>query len=364
MTPRLTPMAVGNKARPAAPDPTVSAGFAKALLDFAVSRGADEPDLLARAGLRPEDLRDQDRRVPFARFVALMRAAKVLCGDPALALEFGAATDLRRFSIVGLIAHAASTMSEALAQLNRYSRLVVEVDGLADGSRFEIVHENGQRWMVDRRVDPDPFPELTEATWSRFICWTRREFPQGVYALAVEVTHPEPLHRVAYERLWQVPVTFNARRNAIRTTLDWGDVPVQPENRYVFGLFTERGDALLEELESLRTVRGRVESLLLPLLHTGDLGMQAIARKMGASRQTLHRSLKAEGATFEQVLDQLRHRMAVHYLAGGRASVHEVAYLVGFSDPSAFSRAFKRWTGIRPGTLRQVDFTDGGPPTP
>ena len=330
------------------PTPTVSAGYAKALLDFAVSAGADETRLLACASLHRDDLCDPDKRVAFARFVALMRAAKALTGDPALALEFGAATDTRRFSIVGLIAFASAKMSEALAQLNRYSRLIMEVDGLGDGPRFEIAHENGQRWMIDRRVDPNAFPELTETTWSRFICWTRREFPQATYALSAQVTHREPHYCEAYERLWQVPVTFSAGRNAIQTTLDWGDVPIQPENRYVFGVFTERGDALLEELKSRQTARGRVESLLLPLLHTGDVGIQTIARKMETSRQTLYRILKAEGVTFEQVLDDLRHRMALHYLAGRHASVHETAYLVGFSDPSTFSRAFKRWTGRPP----------------
>lgn len=351
-------MTAGNTARPAASGPTVSAGFAKALADFAVSKGANERRLLAEAGIRSDDLCDQDNRVPFASYVALMRAAKALCGDPALALEYGAATDFRRFSIVGLIAHASGTMSEALAQLNRYSRLIVEVEGLGEGPRFEIVYENGERWMIDRRADPNAFPELTEATWSRFICWTRREFPQATYALAAEVTHDAPSYRDAYERLWRVPVTFGAGRNAIQTTPDWGDVPVAPENRYVFGVFTQRGDALLEELRSRKTMRGRVESLLLPLLHTGDVSIQTIARKLETSRQTLYRNLKAEGVTFEQVLDELRHQMALRYLAGERVSVNETAYLVGFSDPSSFSRAFKRWTGKTPQAMRRGEHPD------
>jgi AraC-like DNA-binding protein len=69
---------------------------------------------------------------------------------------------------------------------------------------------------------------------------------------------------------------------------------------------------------------------------------------METSRQALYRNLKAEGVTFEQVLDELRHRMALQYLAGKRVSVHETAYLLGFSDATAFSRAFKRWTGRSP----------------
>jgi AraC-like DNA-binding protein len=90
----------------------------------------------------------------------------------------------------------------------------------------------------------------------------------------------------------------------------------------------------------------------MPILHTGDIGMDAIAVKMAVSRQTLFRRLKAEEATFEKVLDDLRHRLSLHYLSGRKASVNETAYLVGFSDPAAFSRAFKRWTGRSPSEFR------------
>jgi AraC-like DNA-binding protein len=80
--------------------------------------------------------------------------------------------------------------------------------------------------------------------------------------------------------------------------------------------------------------------------------MDAIAAKLGVSRQTLFRKLRAEGVTFAGVLDELRHRMAADYLGARKVSVNETAYLVGFSEPAAFSRAFKRWTGSSPRTLR------------
>jgi AraC-like DNA-binding protein len=127
---------------------------------------------------------------------------------------------------------------------------------------------------------------------------------------------------------------------------------VQLQPRYVFGVLSERAEALLKELESSRSTRGKVESLLMPILHTGDIGVDAIATKMGVSRQTLFRRLKAEGVTFEKVLDELRHKLALHYLSGRKASVNETGYLVGFSDPAAFSRAFKRWTGKSPREMR------------
>jgi AraC-like DNA-binding protein len=331
---------------------TVSAGYAKALLDFAVSRGSNAARLLTHSGISSEALQDADDRLPFGAYVALMRAAKASTGDDALALEFGAASDLRQFSIVGLLSHAAANMLEALTQLNRYGRLVVEVDGLADGARFHLYGAGDQRWMVDRRANPNDFIELTESTWSRFIVGTRQDFPQHTYALEAHVTHAAPYYRARYEELWQVPVTFSSDHNAIRSDAAWEQIQIQPDNRYVFGVLAGRGDALLAELENSKTLRGRIEALIMPILHTGDVSIDAIAAKLVTSKQTIYRNLKAEGVTFEQVLDSLRQRMAMDYLAARKVSVNETAYLVGFSDPAAFSRAFKRWTGKSPRAWR------------
>lgn len=328
--------------------PTVSAGFAHAFSEFAVTRGANRGSLLSAANLNQRSLSDPDARVPLGAFQALVRAGKALTGDPALPLEFGATTDLRHFSIAGLIAHNAANMAEALLQLNRYGRLVADVEGVGEGPRFDIRLENGQRWMIDRRANPNAFPELTESTWSRFICWTRHAFPHLTYALAAQVTHAAPAHAEAYERLWQVPVQFATCRNAIQTTLDFDDAPVAPHDRYAFGVLIARGESLLEELQRQTTVRGQVESLILPRLHTGSVSVELAAALMQTSRQTLYRALKAEGTTFAKVLDELRYRMALQYLDGRKASVNETAYLVGFSDASTFSRAFKRWTGRAP----------------
>jgi AraC-like DNA-binding protein len=109
---------------------------------------------------------------------------------------------------------------------------------------------------------------------------------------------------------------------------------------------------LLKELEATKTVRALVERTIIPILHKGDPGVDAIAGKMAMSRKTLYRKLKDEGTTYERLLDELRRRMAEHYLSGKKTSVNETAYLVGFSEPAAFSRAFKRWTGKSPRDLR------------
>ena len=94
--------------------------------------------------------------------------------------------------------------------------------------------------------------------------------------------------------------------------------------------------------------RRDVERYVEPLLASGAVRMETVARGLNLSRQTLYRRLKAEGVTFEQLLDSLRRRLALRLVREPGLSVKEIAYRLGFSEPAAFSRAFKRWTGRAP----------------
>lgn len=334
---------------------TVAAGVARGLLDLAVAKGASREVLAQRAAIELSVLEDQDNRVPFASYVALMRAGKELCGDPALALHYAEEIDLSEVSIVGLLGHASATMIDAFAQLNRYGQLVVEVEveGVAVADRFQLLPSNGELWLVDTRQRPNDCPELTESTFARMVCGTRR-FGDTPFVKAVHVTHADPGYRAEYERIFRAPVVFDSDRNAMLIDAAWLSHRIALSPRYVFGILSEHAQALLKKLENSKSTRGRVECLLMPVLHTGSASMELVAGQMGLSRQTLFRKLKAEDTTFEKVLDELRHALAQHYLGGKKVSVNETAYLVGFSDPAAFSRAFKRWTGVSPRDARQA----------
>lgn len=100
--------------------------------------------------------------------------------------------------------------------------------------------------------------------------------------------------------------------------------------------------------------RREVERRLEPLLASGQVRIGHVARDLGCSRQTLYRRLKAEGTTFEEVLNLLRRRLALRLMRDQGLSVKETAWRLGFSDPTAFSRAFKRWTGTSPRDVRKA----------
>ena len=327
--------------------PTIAAGFARALFDLAVSRGADRQRLAELSGLDPDDLADQDRRVPLAAYKALMRAGQTLARDPALALHFGEAFGIDELSIVGLIGHAAPSMGDALTQLNRYGRLAADLGERAAGDGLVLSRRGGHLWLIDTRTSPADFPEFVESGFARMVCAARRAGQVGLVE-AVHFTHAAPAYRDAYERVFQVPVVFEADHNALRMADDaWLALTGRHPSPYVHDVLSERAEGLLQALEATTTLRDRVERLLAPALPAGGAAMDDVAAALGLSRQTLHRRLKAEGATFAQVLDRLRHRLALDHL-DAKISVSETAHRLGFSDPAAFSRAFKRWTGLSP----------------
>jgi AraC-like DNA-binding protein len=330
-------------------EPTVAAGIARGLMQLAVSKGADLQMLALRSKIDPEDLQHPDARIPFAKYVALMRAGQELCNDPALALHYAEEVDLSEVSVVGLLTHACETMFDAFVQLNRYNRLVSEHDSVATPDRFQHWPAGqGNLWLVDTLRYPSDFPESVEGSIGRLVCGPRR-FYQSSFAKAVHFVHAAPTYRHEYDRIFRVPVVFESDKNAILIDESWPTQKIAPKQRYAFGILSAHAETLLESLENSKSTRGRVESVLIPILHTRDVTMAAIARKLGLSRPTLYRQLKAEGVGYESLVDELRHKMALEYLNGRKVSIIETAYLVGFSDPAAFSRAFKRWTGSSPG---------------
>lgn len=332
---------------------TVAAGAVRALLEFAVSRGASGAALSERSRIEAAELRDRDHRVPFAKYVALMRAGQELCRDPALALHFGESVPTSSISALHMVGATSETMAEGLALINRYASLTIEVEGLGSGDRFAFERGDGQVWIIDRRGNPNAFPELTESTFARMACTSMRVPSDRPLLKAVHVTHAEPSYRAEYDRIFRAPVFFGSDRNALLADDSWMTRTPPSSSRPVHDVLKAHSEALLEKLESTKSTRGRVEDLLTPLLHDGEATMDTIASQLGISRQSLFRRLKAEGVTFEEVLDNLRHALALRYLNGDGLSVKETAYRLGFSEPASFSRAFKRWTGTSPVEVRR-----------
>lgn len=331
--------------------PTIAAGIVAGFVAFLASRGAEANQLAGQAGIDPRDLDNPDARIPAHRYSMLMRLAQQATCDTGLALRFGAEVGMAEVSILGLIMEASATMGEALAQMQRYGRLAIAIDARLP-PRFALQHRHGALLLVDHRAEPNDFPEMTEEAFAQLTCGPRR-FLERPHVLRVYVTHPAPAHADLYAEIFGCPVTFEAGFNALELPPDIADWPIAGSRSYVLDLLRERGDRLLAE--GLRTGVGlRLKEALRRVLHQGEPSADVMAEQLGYSRSTLFRRLRSEGTSFSRVLDELRRDVAMAHLNRGPTSLADVAYLVGFSDPAAFSRAFVRWTGQPPGRYRAL----------
>lgn len=333
-------------------EPTIAAGFTKAFLEFAVSRGADRRQLLECAQICSGDLAEPDNRVPFAHHMTLVKTAGDMCNEPALALKFGEAVRLQDISILGLVGHC-ETAEEACSQANRFGRLAVDDGSDKPSHRIEFVRDGSNVWLNFAGAFYRENPLFTESVLARAVCDGRAfavAYPDRAWPApkALSFTYEEPTYRAEYDIIFRLPISFNVNMNAIMFGEELLSVRVAPPNQYVSRLVRQQAEGLLEQLERSSSTRAQVEKLLMHMLHTGEASIEMVAKNLNLSRQTLFRKLKEEGVTFEKVLDELRHKLALRYLQGEKITVNETAYRVGFSDPAAFSRAFKRWTGRSP----------------
>jgi AraC-like DNA-binding protein len=274
-----------------------------------------------------------------------------LSGDAALALRFGRHVDLASFSVVGLLLESCATPLDAIAQLDRYHGLLIEVS--TGGARFELERGPEGLWLVDTSIAADDWPELTELSLA-WLAALIAPLSGTRTARAAHCRHAAPRHAAEYGNVLGTAVRFRAQRNALLIDEAWLAEPQSRRSRYSFTLFRAHADSLLTNLARRKTVRAAVETMLGPLLAKGTANVTAIAGQLGISRQTLFRRLRAEGVSFEQLLDETRRRRAIDFMLRRGASVGEAAHALGFSEASAFSRAFKRWTGSSPRAFRSA----------
>jgi AraC-like DNA-binding protein len=341
-------------------EPTVAASWPRSLVEFAAARGADADSLMLAACIEVSDLTDAASRVPLERYVALMSAAIEQCNDPGLALAFGEHVSMDNLSIVALIATNAETAQDSQATINKYSALIVD-DGEDSGTpAVELVHRDGKLWIKLGSSIYSRYPAITEAGIARVVGGARsllksmggastKSFPD-----AIHFTYPEPAHRAEYDRFFGVPLVFDSDMNAIAVDPALLALPMPKQFSAAAATLTKHADDMLSRLRTTNTTRASVETALAARFESGDVRMEIIAQDLGLSRATLFRRLKAERVTFDVVLSELRQRRALQMLNQEKRSVQQTAHLLGFSDPAAFSRAFKRWTGVSPKHLLMV----------
>jgi AraC-like DNA-binding protein len=307
----------------------------------------------ASSDLTPQMLADAEARVSPAQFCVAWAETIRLSGDPALALRIAEETPVGAFGIVEYVCRAAPTLRDALEQWVRYLGLLddaVEV-GLVDAGPHVAL-----RVLMESEAPAPASHELCFALVARHA----KNMLQGGFRLAeVRFNHraTDAALLPRYKAFFESEVRFGAAHTEMLFEASVLASPLPTADANLLAILLPLATAQRERSSPHPLLTDQVRRALRAALSSDDAQLESVAKRLGMTGRSLQRRLKDEGTVFQAVRDEMRRDPADHYLGQGM-SFAEISFLLGFSEPSAFFRAFKRWTGLTPlerrGTLERV----------
>lgn len=292
-------------------------------------------------------LENPDLRVPADNHYRLWEYAEQVTGNPGVGLQAGQVVDPERMGLVGYVFFNCDNLGQAVTQYVRLHRLINETVTLS----FEQVGELAiLTWQPDApthycRQDMD---RTLAAALSR----TRHFIQPSIHAEWAEIAHPQPAYAAEYEKLLGGPVQFGCPVTRLAFESRHLSHLIPHRNPYVYSAVLKQVNSVLARLQPKRSFGRKIRKLISMQMSTNRIDADSLAKQCHMSRQTLYRKLKKEGLGFHELVEQVRKDKALRYVAADQYALGEIAFLLGFSELSAFSRAFKRWTGIAPAQYR------------
>jgi len=320
---------------------TIATSMVRAVMECGARAGVDPGSLLSRAGLDARTVDDRDARVPTTAYLQLFAAAVELTADAGLGPRVANLIDGRAFGLLGFVVASCASLGDALARFSRYSRL------LCDELRVEVADREDQI-AVCYGLDAEPHvPAFFEMALAHMMSTAGRGTRGAFRPHRLVFRHPAG-SRTA-RKLGEVPIDFGTPEDAVyfdRTALD---LPLRGANATLLGILDTHAATVLDALPRDDDLLGRVRGAIRVLLPQGDPALELVATRVGVGARTMQRRLRERGLTHRAVVDEVRRECALIQLADPEISVAEVAFALGFSGPSAFHHAFRRWTGRSPG---------------
>jgi AraC-like DNA-binding protein len=334
-----------------APQGTALAPVAASMVFEAAARGMAPAPLLATLGLDATTARDPERRVTFGALFDVWAECMRALRDPGLPLAAAQRIRLEEYTVLGFATTAAPTFRAALAIVARYSAL------LAEGCRFTVVDDpanpgirlgwerEGERTLGHRVAN--------ECAVAESLHVTRQILGARVAPIGVAFRHAAPESIAAHVAFFDVRPRFGASWEGLELSRELLDrVPRQANPPLAAWLERQMASALATRAAP-STFAERVERLVEQDLASGEPHLGRVARSLGMSERTVRRQLQRDARSFRAIGESARRRRAEALLAAGEATIDEVAFLTGYSETSAFARAFKRWSGETPGVYRR-----------
>ena len=328
--------------------PLAGGGLTRLAVARLKSAGVLVAPILRRVGLTPELIAEPEERLSVRSQIALLDEVAIALKDDCIGFTLARDFDPRELGLLYYVMASSQTLGDSLKRVARYSQITNEalVVGYREGNRLiiNLSYSGVPRHSERHQIEFCMFAVLR-------LC--RLLTGQNLVPQNFSIAHHRSGGSSEMARFVGTKVEFGADRDEFALNPDVRELPLIHADTHLNDLLLKYCEAALADRRGdVSQLRTRVENSISPLLPHGRVLVEDVARSLGMSKRTLARRLSCEGLNFTEILQQLRRDLSVRYLDDRRLHVSKIAWLLGFHEVSAFTHAFKRWTGKTPSEIR------------
>ncbi len=312
--------------------------------------GTSADRIFAEAGVRLERMNNPEHRLTFAELESLLQASVKATKDECFGLHFGELIHPTTFHALGLALLSSANIRTFCERLARYYTFITSNESIT-------LYEDEQSLQI--QLEPKPsvkdsnvYPYLVQGSFATYIQWLRSMYRRDYAPLKINFSFKKPRTTKDYDRFFSAECSFDCPVDAVHLSKVDLDVPLPAANAELARIHDEVVVRFLAKMDEKDLVR-RVHAQIIQRLPSGNCSKPIIAHSLNMSVRTLHNRLTQEGTSYQDILVDTRRELAEQYMEQRNISVSEIAYTLGFSDCSNFSRAFHRWMGCSPTDYRE-----------
>lgn len=328
--------------------PMIAVTATTGLLDAIEAAGANPELVLQAVDLKVSTLSQRDGFIPCALFARLLEEAARITGDDCFGLHFGARFDPKNIGPLTYVVLNAPTVGLADQQVARYLKLynqAAQVSAAAEGERALMTYVlNGLGFPARQQNEYGMVIRLNTIRMMVGSRWS---------PLEVHFAHELPQDIAEHERIFCAPVLFGYPTNDFKVDAEFLNCRIPAADPRLFRIMKSYLEEILEKMPQQDDVITPVRKAIAETLREGEPSLSRVAKKLGVGPRTLQRQLQTRQVKFKKLADETRRHFALNYLQDLKNTLAEIAFLLGYSETSAFNRAFKRWTGLTPLAYRR-----------
>ncbi|GLQ31536.1 AraC family transcriptional regulator [Litoribrevibacter albus] len=289
------------------------------------------------------DEANRHERIPIEQWWQLLEDLAEKTDDPAVGLRVGRHAQPQDVGVLGYLAASCDTLGQALLRLNRFQLLLHDLS-------FTWVRQEGPNlyfgWAGDRGASTALSNEVLVS--GLLTVMDTLTSPNRGRPVLIEFPDGQPGKRDLYERFFGCPVQFGCETLALRVPTALLGLPINSRDPQLRQVLDQQAEAMSRSLSGADEFLRQFQQAMMAGLEEGQLSMAWLSRKLRTPVRSLYRSLQQREKTYKGLLDELRLELAYQYLGDPALSLPEIALMLGYSEQSAFSRAFRKWTGQAP----------------